>query len=75
MTAYCTSSDAVNGMICLSAWNSPPKSGFNRCVVIVNVPFSGCVTSVPQCEKTLVTVKVEVANLARPVGLARFARN
>ena len=61
MTAYCTSSDAANGMICLSAWNSPPKNGFNRCVLTVNVltvnvPFSGCVTSAPPCEKTLVTV-------------------
>ena len=57
MTAYCTSSAAVKGMICLSAWNSPPKYGFNRWVVTVNAPFSGCVTSAPPCEKTLVTVK------------------
>ena len=57
MIAYCTLSDAVNGMICLFAWNSPPKYSFNRCVVTVNVPFSGCVTSAPPCEKTLVTVK------------------
>ena len=57
MTAYCTSSDEVKGMIFLSAWNSPPKYGFNRWVVIVNVPFSGCVTSAPPSEKTLVTVK------------------
>ena len=56
MTAYCTSSDAVRGMICLSAWNSPLKYGFNRWVVTVNVPFSRCVTSAPPCEKTLVTV-------------------
>ena len=57
MIDYCTSSDAVNGMIFLSAWNSPPKYGFNRCVVTVNVPFSGCVTSAPPFEKTLVTMK------------------
>ena len=57
MIAYCTSSDAVKGMIFLSAWNSPPKYGFNRWVVTVNVPFLGCVTSAPPCEKTLVTVK------------------
>ena len=57
MTAYCTSSDAVRGMICFSAWNSPPKYGFNRWVVTVNVPFSGCVTSAPPWEKTLVTMK------------------
>ena len=57
MTAYCTSSEAVKGMICLSTWNSPPKYGFNRWVVIVNVPFSRCVPSAPPCEKTLVTVK------------------
>ena len=47
MIAYYTSSDAVKGMICLSARNSPPKYGFNRWVVTVNVPFSGCVTSAP----------------------------
>ena len=47
MTAYCTSSDTVRGMICLSAWNSPPKYSFNHWVVTVNVPFSGCVTSAP----------------------------
>ena len=57
MIAYYTSSDAVKGMICLSAKNSPPKYGFNRWVVTVNVPFSGCVTSAPPCEKTLVAVK------------------
>ena len=56
-TSYCTSSDAVKGIICLSAWNLPPKYGFNRWVVTVNVPFSGCVTFAPPCEKALVTVE------------------
>ena len=51
MIAYYTLSDAVKGMICLSARNSPPKYGFNRWVVTVNVPFSGCVTSAPHVKR------------------------
>ena len=57
MTTHCISFDTVKGMIFLSAWNSPPKYSFNRWVVTVNVPFSGCVASTPPCEKNLVTVK------------------
>ena len=56
-TSYYASTGVVKGMIYLFAWNSPPKYGFNRWVVTVNVPFSGCVISAPPCEKSLVTVK------------------
>ena len=52
-----TSSAAVKERICLSARNSPPKYGFKHMVATVNVPFSGCETSAPPCEKTFVTVK------------------
>ena len=48
-TAYCTYADVFNGMVCLSAWNSPPKYGFNHCALTLNVPFYGCVTSAPPC--------------------------
>ena len=55
--SHCTSSGVFNGMVCLFAWNSPPKYSFNHCVLTLNVPFSRCVTFAPPCGKTLVTVK------------------
>ena len=56
MTAYRTSSGVFSGMVCLFAWNSPPKYSFNSWVLTFNVPFSGCVTAAPPCGKTWVTV-------------------
>ena len=56
MTPYCTSSGMFSGMVCLFAWNSPPKYDFNRWVLTLNVPFSGCVTAAPPCRKTWVTM-------------------
>ena len=56
MTPYFTPFGVLSGMVCLFAWNSPPKYGFNRWVLTLNVPFSGYITSAPPCEKTWVTV-------------------
>ena len=43
-------------MVFLFAWISPPKYGFNRCVLTLNVPFSGCIIFAPPCGKTWVTI-------------------
>ena len=51
-TPYGTTSGMLSGMVCLFAWISPPKYGFNRCVLTLNVPFSGCIISAPPCGKT-----------------------
>ena len=51
-TPYGTTSGMLSGMVCLFAWISPPKYGFNRCVLTLNVPFSGCIISTSPCGKT-----------------------
>ena len=50
-TPYGTTSSILSGMVCLFAWISPPKYGFNRCVLTLNVPFSGCIISLLHVEK------------------------
>ena len=53
---YLLYSFLLSGMVCLFTWNLPPKYGFNRWVLTLNVPFSGCVTSAPPYRKTWATM-------------------
>ena len=55
-TLYGNASGTLSGMVCIFAWISPPKYDFNRCMLTLNVPFSGCIISAPPCGKTWVTV-------------------